>query len=70
MTKNIDIWLARDRGGILSAFTEKPLKFEQEGIWNTEYGKYIDLPKKLWDKLPELKWEDEEPLKCTLTIEI
>lgn len=69
MKKNIDIWLARDDSGVLSAYTEKPFK-DEKGYWETEDGRYIDLPKKLWDKLPELKWEDEEPLKCTLTIEI
>ena len=59
-----EMWLARDEGGMLCLFTQKPTKMKNSwaGILGTRRG---DLPRTMF---PEVKWSDDEPTKVKLII--
>lgn len=53
-------YLVRDKDGLLSVFTDKPVKVDIYGIWDcaTDYGMGLDAFSHLFQSI---KWEDNEP---------
>ena len=84
MEAKITAWIARDKNGTINIFRTKPSRFggmESQylgehfcpatpdyywGEFKTE-SKQIDIPENLF---PEIKWEDKEPTKVELTINV
>lgn len=72
MEEKITAWIARDKNMCLYIFFERPKKFEKHRCWDLEnadglWGTNKELNK---DLFPQVKWEDEEPIKVELTIKI
>lgn len=65
MKEKITAWLARDTYNSLSLYFEKPIKTNNS--WAGGYEEYLFENQELF---PQVKWEDEEPTKVKLTIEI
>ena len=64
-TKEIGVWLARDKEGNLHVYRgEKPKRFLK--TWSISSFDVSPLPRK-W--FPEVKWSDDEPTKVKLIIE-
>lgn len=60
-----EMWIARDKSGSLYLFKSKPMKYQN--IWtNLSLKSLMPLNNKLF---PEVKWEDEEPIKVKLIID-
>lgn len=70
MKEKITAWVARDERGRLFIYAEKPIKHEHS--WKPSVSFYDEYFYSLNDhfNFPKVKWEDEEPTKVELTIEI
>ena len=64
MKNKLKVWLARDEGGELFAFSSIPLK--KGKIWKPSLG--INLMGLKSDKFPTVKWEDNEPTEAYITL--
>lgn len=63
--KEIEMWAARDKNGILYLYREKPRKWDNQ--WHSDYSPSIGLL--VFEGFPEIKWSDEEPTKVKLVID-
>lgn len=66
----IEGWVARDKTGSLFFYDEKPHKSPIADWW---LGKFIDTESALFRSIDThfpIKWEDTEPTKAKITIEI
>lgn len=62
--EEIEAWLARDRNSNIFIYENQPIKVKREGYWALGFP-CISLPKG-W--FPEVRWQDKDPTKVTLTI--
>lgn len=67
MEEKINAWIARDKDGELHLYSHKPHKIS-DGVWYS--GRIYSDIILLESLLPQVKWEDEEPIKVELTIKI
>lgn len=66
-----NIWVARNRSGSLTMFTEKPVKNISSGRWESYNGFYMFslFPGMDFSMFDKLKWEDE-PLHLKIKFEV
>lgn len=65
MEVTINGFIARDKSGIASIFTNKPIKNYNEDSWEATNGK-IELDESSF--FTQVKWEDNTPVSAKLTI--
>ena len=59
----IELWAARDEGGMLYLYRDKPIK--DKFIWYSPGFSFVLASA----SFPEIKWSDDEPTKVKITIE-
>lgn len=62
--KSVRMWVARDKDGSLSLYSEKPPKGKRG--WGYEYMEKLRPLDS--DLFPSVKWEDSEPTRVTLRL--
>ena len=63
--EKIELWLARDKDGVLCIFCEKPVK--HRCVWGKSGDEILNTQDQ--GLYPEITWEDEEPRKAVLMLE-
>lgn len=69
-TAKYNVWICRDKDGTVGIFGEKPEKLEEAEMWWVPAGATISCNLGFTSKFPGLKWEDDEPINATMTINI
>lgn len=62
-------YIARDKNGQLFISPKKPTKCEEDKVWDVD-GPFFFIEDDLVDKPEEIKWEDEEPKKVVVSLEL
>ena len=53
------MWAARNKDGSMNVFRGKPIRIENEWVWDLDRSKTCGWRPVNDDAFPELKWEDE-----------
>ena len=62
----LEAWLARDKGGELYLYKDKPFRGSEQWHENPASNTGLIELRKEW--FPEIQWSDEEPTKVSITI--
>ena len=67
--EEVEIWVVRDKDSSLWMFFKKPDKDTDEGVWSVS-GPYYPVVRLSEDNFPSVKWENENPTKAKIILEL